>query len=120
MSRAVAFERAWLASAEGHGDDTAWISGVLQRLVMGDDRYGESYRWASLTEQVREVAEEALDLGGWTSLIAESLDSRPELTELQRERLAALLTAIAGLGARAHELAEQAQKLVGPAPKDLP
>lgn len=110
--RDVTFERSWLAQAEGRGPDTPFIAGMIERLAAHDEEWGTSYRWASLTELLREVAEEGLDLGGWTALVAESLNGRPELGDRERDRLHPVLVQIAKHGSEAHELALQAQRIV--------
>lgn len=112
QGRDEAFERSYLADAEGRGQGTPWAAAVLARLAAHDEDFGTSDRWASLTELCREVAEEGLDLGGWTVLIAESLDGRPELSPRQRDILRALLLRIARHGAQVHEITLEFGRIV--------
>lgn len=93
--RNVTGERGFLRAAHAVAALTArpdrWIEDVERRL----DSYGPDNAPRELDVFVRELVEEALDLGGWAVLAAQQTDS-PEVRNA--------LLRVAALGAAAHDL----------------
>jgi hypothetical protein len=75
-----------------------YSSRVGARLDAAAVEYGNSWRSRRLDDIGRELAEEALDLGGWSSL---GLDLLHQLDPAGRAQARALLMELIDLGARA-------------------
>jgi len=76
---------------------------AIGRIRACEGEYGDSYVWTPLRHLLDELAEEAVDLSGWSALIADRLAREPGGTAT---RATALLAAIA-------RHADEADVLVG-------
>lgn len=93
--RELAFLRSALQSSPvTHPHPEAWLSGVFARL----DERGRTIEPRELDVYVRELAEEALDLGGWAVLPAQDEAAGVLLPTFRQ---------VAALGAGAHALLTQ-------------
>lgn len=76
---------------------------ALERITAHDETLDESYRWASVTELVRELGEEPVDTIAWAALVSVRVDGA---------RGRALLAAIAQHAAQADALVEELNRLL--------
>lgn len=65
---------------------------AVGRIRACESEYGDSYVWTPLRHLLDELGEEAVDLAGWSALIADRLAREPGMTTT---RATALLAAIA-------------------------
>jgi hypothetical protein len=72
------------------------------RLDAGEDTYGDSWVWVGIRRHLDELLEEAADLGSWAALAEQALDREP-LSDVDRQRILAVLHLAARHGAQAHE-----------------
>lgn len=103
-------ERAILARAERHAGvpaDLGYATAVGERLERYGREHGDSFADRPLVELLAEIAEEALDVGGW-SLLALTVLEMEALPPATRERLIATLEAAILAGAEAYALVARA------------
>lgn len=79
---------------------------ALERITAHDEELDESYRWASVAELVRELAEDPLDTIAWASLLS---------VRVEDPRGRALLAAIAQRAAEADRFIAELRRLLEPA-----
>lgn len=103
-------ERAWLDRAERSAGASGFAAHARRRLEMGERCYGDRWATVGLPVLLRELAEEAADLGAWSVLAAQALDGVP-LDHSGREAVAGLLADAAEHGGRAHAAIAAAQRL---------
>ena len=87
-------------AARGH---EAFVQHATARLDAGEEPYGDSWAWIGIGRHVRELAEEAADLGAWAALADQALDREHDLPDVDRARTRAVLELVARRGAQAHE-----------------
>ncbi|MGI8730825.1 MAG: hypothetical protein ACR2LK_12700 [Solirubrobacteraceae bacterium] len=82
---------------------------ALARIEAQHDELGESYLYGSLAALVRELAEEAEDLGAWAALLADRVerDDRPDA-----DRARALLAGIAQRAGEADALIGELRRML--------
>lgn len=76
---------------------------ALERIAAHDETLDESYRWASVSKLVYELAEEPLDTIAWSSLLS---------CRVEDPRGRALLAAISQRAAEAHHLVSELGRLL--------
>lgn len=75
MSRNTTFENDLLAAAERQaGLEIGYADRVRARLTMGQELYGNAWAGRPLVDMIREIREEAWDVGAWASLAAQLAD----------------------------------------------
>ncbi len=108
------FERDFLDAAEREAGamGLGYRDVVMDRLTAAERQYGvDSYLEKGLRGLLREVDEEAADLGGWPVLAA--LVVNESITdEDTRVHIVVLLQHIASLGVQAHQVVQQIERLL--------
>jgi hypothetical protein len=99
------------AAARGH---EPFVRHAEARLEAGQEPFGDSWAWFGMPRHLRELLEEAADLGAWAVLADQALDRDPHLSHLHREQLRAVLAIAARRGAQAHEALTRALESVTP------
>ena len=87
-------------AARGHDP---FVQHAADRLDAGEEPYGDSWAWIGIGRHLRELAEEAADLGAWAVLADQALDREHDLSDVDRARIRAVLELVARRGAQAHE-----------------
>jgi hypothetical protein len=109
-------ERAFLAeAARGH---QSFVDDALSRLDAGEPLFGDSWAWIGIRRHLAELLEEASDIGAWAVLAYQALDHEPNLSDVDRHRVAGAVAAAAAHGARAHAVLSTAALALGAAPAD--
>ena len=86
--------------ARGHD---GFVRHATARLAAGEDLYSDSWAWIGVRKHLGKLLEEAADLGSWAVLADQAADVDPRLSDVDRERVRAVLALVARLGAQAHE-----------------
>ena len=87
-------------AARGHDP---FVRHATARLEAGEEPFGDSWCWIGVRKHLAELLEEAADLGSWAALCDQTADHDPRLSDVDRERVRAVLALVARLGAQAHE-----------------
>ena len=110
LRRDSARELRWLERAELDAGRSGFARHASQRLTAGEHAYGDRWTTLGLDRLLRELLEEAADLGAWGVLALQTLERVPGA--IDAERIAARLTAAIRQGAQAHyELASASRGL---------
>lgn len=118
MRRDTRREREFLSTAaRGHA---AFVEHAEARLARGEDEFGDSWAWIGLARHLRELREEAADLGAWSVLAEQALDLADDLTDADRDRTRAVLRLAARRGAEAHEALSGALRALDARPSAAP
>jgi hypothetical protein len=91
-------------AARGH---QPFVDQATARLEAGEEPFGDSWAWIGIRRHLAELLEEAADVGSWAALADQALD-REQLSDVDRQRIAAVLQLAARHGAQAHEALSQA------------
>jgi hypothetical protein len=108
--RDVAREGAWLQRAEQRAGLSAFAEHAARRLAAGETAYGDRWVGLGLERLLRELREEAADLGAWGVLALQALDRAPSVPGPTRERLARSIYTAIVWGAHAHRALVIAQR----------
>jgi hypothetical protein len=93
-------ERRFLRHAARHHEPFAQHAAA--RLAAGEEPFGDSWAWIGIGRHLLELLEEAADVGAWATLAEQALDREP-LSDVDRQRIGAVLQLVARCGAQAHE-----------------
>lgn len=96
-------ERRWLLIAELHAGQSGFARHALARLAAGQLAYGDQWATRAPDELLRELTEEAADVGAWGVLALQALERDHNLDAHTRRRVCRDLEATLLDGARAHE-----------------
>jgi hypothetical protein len=105
------YEQRFLVDA-GRGHEPFAMQATA-RLAAGDETFGDSWGWIGIRRHLDELLEEAADLGAWSVLASQALDREPNLSDVDRQRLASMLAVVAAQGARAHRTLTAAVRCLG-------
>jgi hypothetical protein len=111
MSRDMKRERQFLTAASA--GTASFIAHAEERLIVGQQQYGDSWSWAGISRLLTEMLEEAVDLATWAVLTDQAIDLDQRLTDQQREQLRAALHVAARRGAQAHAILVNARDALG-------
>ncbi len=92
---------------------TPSLSRLKHDLRLATKLYGDSWAWIGIRRHLAELLEEAADLGSWSALADQALDHEPDLSDVDRDRIAGVLAAAAEQGARAHAALTVAARALG-------
>lgn len=114
--RDIARERAFLQSAARGADSVRFVAHAEGRLAAGELKFGDSWTRLRLEEFVRELTEEAADLGAWAALAAQALTALVPVQVVSASQLLHDLCAVAHAGALAHSALERMDAHIGGTP----
>jgi hypothetical protein len=89
-------ERPWLELAELSAGRSGFLEHALMRLAAGEHAYGNRWAHMGLDHLLRELTEEAADIGAWGVLALQALEHHPsahDVDRIARQLHAALLWA---------------------------
>jgi hypothetical protein len=93
-------QRFLLDAAHGH---EPFVEQATARLEAGEEPFGDSWAWIGIRKHLRELLEEAADVGACAVLADQALRYEQGLADVDRERIRTVLALSARRGAQAHE-----------------
>jgi hypothetical protein len=100
-ARDIVREHKFLTQATGFAIPADFVEHCTRRLVQGEHEFGDRWTRIGLTGFVRELREEAADLGAWSALADQAVDLE-HLPPAAAAEFAQILEQIARRGAQAH------------------
>ncbi len=111
LAREPEREKRFLEHAASAAGNNAFVNQASERLEQGEREFGDRWTRMTLSDFLRELQEEAADIGAWGTL-AEQLANHQQLPAVIDRHIRTGLLEIAKAGARAHRAAAALQRVL--------